>query len=93
VKKFWLSWYSNAEAFTLDTPWWISGYRVFNDEFHQPTICAAVRAESKEAAKEIILAAHDARPSNFEWRFIEECPAYWSPVTYRFLRADWMQGA
>ena len=99
MKTFWLSWYGNGWPFTLDTPWWISGYRFFadenakDDEFQQPTICAAVRAESKEAAKEIILAAHDARPSNLEWRFVDERPADWSPFTDRFPRADWMQWA
>src|SRR5262245_45714271 len=103
MKAYWLSWYGTPDTgpFTLEWPWWISGHRLVGrkrtdgeiDVTQQdPTICAAVRAESEEAAKEIILAAHDRRPGpgDMVWRFCEEQPDGWSPFSERFPRADWM---
>lgn len=63
MKKFWLSWYGSTVPFTLETPWWISGVRMSDDA---NTIVAALRADSEDAAKETILAAHDIRPDQLE---------------------------
>lgn len=99
TKNWWLSWYSTPDtgAYTLHWPWWVSGARIVADRYafdegrEEPTICAAVQADSEEAAKEIILAAHDRRPANIEWRFCEERPADWSPFgSDRFPRDSWM---
>lgn len=92
MKPFWISWYAVRHvSFTLHWPWWFSGARLFSDFSEQKTVCAAVQAESEDAAKEIIFAAHDTRPKSIEWRFCEECPVNWSPFSDRFPRADWMQ--
>jgi hypothetical protein len=97
MKRFWISWYATGEtgAWTLESPWWISGARIAYDKYGEfldhPTVVAAVLAENEEAAKEVILAAHDRRPATIEWRFCSACPAGWSPFSDRFPRADWMQ--
>lgn len=88
MKCFWLSWWHTDKdgTFELHSPWWRSGWR--GDD---ASVCAAVRAESEEAAKEIILASFDVRPVDLEWRFCEERPEDWSPFSDRFTRRDWMQ--
>jgi hypothetical protein len=95
MNTYWVSWYAHARSgpWTLHWPWWISGWRLYmSDETpDEPTVCAAVRAESEEAAKEIIIAAHDRRPENMEWRFCEQQPDDWVPFSDRFPKADWMQ--
>jgi len=92
VKNYWLSWYCPPHLmgkFELHWPWWISGLRV--DDEHE-VICAAVRAEDEEAAKRIIIDAHDEpRPVDLEWRFVAEKPDDWSPFDDRFQKANWMQ--
>jgi hypothetical protein len=91
VKPYWLSWWMVPEngEFELHSPWWISGSRGSDDA---ASICAAVRAESEEAAKGIVVAAHDLPPPlGIEWRFCEEMPEHWTPFRDRFLRAAWMQ--
>lgn len=94
MTNYWISWYGKGE-WELHWPWWVSGYRMDGDEDagtpDTPTICAAVQAANEEAAKEIILAAHDTRPDNIEWRFVNERPAGWTPFCGRFPRADWMK--
>ncbi len=97
MNNYWLSWYATRAtgAWELHWPWWISGYRIkwddAGDDVQEPTVCAAVRADSEDAAKEIVLTAHDKRPVNIEWRFCEQQPQGWSPFSERFPRADWMQ--
>ena len=90
MKNFWLSWYCPPELmgrFELRWPWWVTGYR---DDAE--IICAAVRAESEEEAKRIILEAHDEPlPTDLEWRFVTEAYDDWSPFNDRFPREDWMQ--
>lgn len=56
----------------------------------QDTICAAVQAENEEAAKALIVTAHDA-PVALEWRFCEERDSGWVPFSARFPRAAWMK--
>ncbi len=91
MKSFWVSWYEPPdllEAFELHWPWWISGSRMSDDAI---TICAAVKAESEEKAKELILDAHDNPIAALEFRFCEEKPENWEgPFGERFPRADWM---
>jgi len=86
--KYWLSWRHDEGLgeFELKWPWWISGYD-FDDKV---CICAAVRANSKAEAEELILNSYDKRPSDLDWRFCEEKPADWSPFSGRFPKADWM---
>lgn len=89
LPKWWISWYDTGVPFTLETPWWISGYVVWPDE--QATICAAVAAPDAEAAMKIIRDAHDTAPGTIQWRFVDERPVDWQPFTDRFPRADWMK--
>lgn len=93
MKNWWVSWYGTASPFTLESPWWISGYRCDGIEgmSETPTICAAIQAESEEDAKDIVLASHDTPPADLEWRFVFERPEGWSPYGDRFPRADWMR--
>jgi ribosomal protein L15E len=95
MKNYWLSWYATRESgpWKLDSPWWVSGWRFKpgSDEIEEPTICAAVRADSEAEAKEIVMRAHDRRPDTIKWRFCEERPSGWSPFHKRFPRAKWMQ--
>ena len=96
MTAFWLSWYLTKEmgAFELESPWWVSGARVWQkgDEiWTDDSIVAAVRAESEEAAKELVLASFDKRPEAIEWRFCEPRPDGWAPFSERFPRGDWMK--
>lgn len=88
MKNFWLSWWwLDADgAFELHWPWWISGWR----ESDEASVCAAVRAESEDAARELVLASYDKRPGNVEFRFVEERPDDWTPYNSRFKQGDWM---
>lgn len=90
MKRFWLSWYQpeRLSGFEYHGPWWETGWRGTDGA---ATICAAVIAASAEAAKEVILATFDERPSDLEWRFIDERSGDWSPFCSRFARGDWMQ--
>jgi hypothetical protein len=89
MKNYWISWYheENFKPFELNTPWWQSGWRVHDDA---GTICAAVKAESEEGAKEIIYVSYDERPIEIEFRFCEERPKDFSPFSERFEKEDWM---
>lgn len=85
MKNFWISWYNPGTTFALASPWWVSGY-----SGDAATICAAVRAEDKAAAEEIVYRAMDERPGSIAFRFVEERPSDWSPYNGRFRRAEWM---
>jgi hypothetical protein len=86
---FWLSWYVKDEAFELHSPWWVSGYRCEEDG-DTPTVCAAVRATSEDGAKAKIVAAHDDKSVQIEWRFCSDKGPDYNPFNDRFERADWM---
>ena len=90
MKQFWVSWYAPMAEFSQfewHGPWWISG-ETFDGRF---TACAAVCAESSEAAKSAIVAAYDS-PRELEWRFANERPDDWDPFSSdRFARAKWMK--
>lgn len=90
VKKYWLSWYATEAAgeWELHSPWWISGTRCSDDA---ATVCAAVEAESEEAAWAKIAAAYDDKSAIIEQRFIEPQSDDWAPFSGRFPRAKWMQ--
>ncbi len=94
MANYWISWYGNKGAWELHSPWWISGHRMvadrlaFDEERQEPTVVAAVKAENEDAAKALILAAHDSKPADLEWRFVEERPDDWSPFSGRFPRRD-----
>lgn len=99
LKKYWVSWFHRDElgAFELTTPWWESGSRIsanrlaFDEPKVEPSICAAVMASSPEDAQNRVLLAYDIRPTDIEWRFVEERPADWSPFSGRFPKAAWME--
>jgi hypothetical protein len=93
TERYWISWFAHPTvSYELHTPWWVSGARLLNDDemTEQGTLCAAVRAASEDAAKAVIVAAHD-EPVDLEWRFVEPRPADWSPFSDRFPRAKWMK--
>jgi len=84
-KRWWVSWYSESNAFALWFPWWISGF----DSLDREIIVAAVIADTEEEAKEIVFSAYDNRPADIEWRFLNELPEEASPYSDRFRPADW----
>lgn len=84
--RWWVSWYSSG-AFEYHGPWWISGGEVGGRD----TICAAVIAPTEEAARDVIVSAHDDPSVVLEWRFVDERPDAWSPFGDRFPRAAWMR--
>jgi len=87
VRNWWLSWYQKpGEGFILSWPWWNTGERA---DGHL-TICAAVQAESQEAAERIV---QDAMDHDFAvlWRFCEERHRYWTPFNDRFQAEPWMR--
>lgn len=92
--RWWVSWCGKDGTFELHLPWWISGTRQVSgsgDEW-ESIFCAAVLADSEDEAKAAVIGAHDDEGAGFyEWRFINECDAGWSPFCDRFPRADWMQ--
>ena len=85
MRRWWVSWYSTGEQFELWCPWWVSGVRCSDDA---ETICAAVLAETREDAMQVVVNSHDTPPSDIEWRFVEERPDGWSPFGGRFPRSE-----
>jgi hypothetical protein len=91
MKNYWISWYGpKAYAFTLYSPWWISGTAWSKDDDEIDIFCAAVKANSEEDAKEVIRKSHD-KYEELDFRFCSERPDDWSPFCERFERADWMK--
>lgn len=94
--RFWISWWDDhVVSFELQRPWWFSGCRFHgveedDEDLSQSSVCAAVIADDADHAKRLIVEAYDV-PVALEWRFVEECPADWSPFSDRFGRGDWMQ--
>jgi hypothetical protein len=86
---FWVSWYHRPDygPFELHAPWWTSGGRLDDGA---DTICAAVMATDRTAARAVILDSYDTRPAEIEWRFTTPQESGWSPFCDRFERADWM---
>ena len=90
--NYWISWYHDPKlrgGYELHSPWWVSGYAGSNN---RETICAAVKADNEEDAKQIIQNCYDI-PQIFDisnWRFIEEQPHDWNPFNNRFPKATWM---
>ena len=100
MKNYWVSFWVGPQhgGFELHSPWWISGYRFVDgkmpdddeDEVTESSVCAGIKAESEEAAQEIVYASFDTRPASLDFRFVEERPDDWSPFSGRFPKADWM---
>lgn len=90
MKNYWVSWYTTEKMglFDLYSPWWYTGHRVSDGA---PTVCAAVKAQSEEEAKLVVLKSYDKTPLEIEWRFCNERPADWSPFNARFPRGKWME--
>ena len=93
MNKYWISWYHDTHkgGFELNSPWWITSY--IGDTKHIQTICAAVKANNEEHAKQIIQYCYDT-PQIFDisnWRFFEEQPYDWSPFNSRFPQEHWMK--
>ncbi len=95
--RFWVSWYETSpKTFEYHGPWWVSGYRFDEQpdgsEVEVPTICAAVAATDEEAAKRVIIEAHDEpRPADLEWRFVSPRGYNWVPFCDRFAGKPWMK--
>ena len=91
VRPFWLSWFHTNElgGFDLLWPWWETAC-CHETGGRSITICAAVQADSEEAAKEVVLASFDVRPTHVQWRFCEPRPVNWEPFNDRFERDAWM---
>ncbi len=88
MKRFWVSWWHSWDygEFEIHTPWWFAGFREGEE-----SVCAAVIAESEEAAKRFVCAAYDRKDITPEFRFCEERVDDWSPFSGRFKQADWMK--
>jgi len=91
----WVSWQGGG-AFTLHTPWWVSGYVVAHDadgmeDGEEPLFVAAVMAPDVRSAQELIRKAHDNMDAPINFRFAIRRDAGWEPFTDRFPRAKWMQ--
>lgn len=98
MNEYWISWYSTYEeagSFSLTSPWWVSGWAYDRDEREESVIVAAVRAESEDAAWEVVKQAYDTYPEKgFRERFIEvlEEPYPWSREDTRFqFQDEWME--
>jgi hypothetical protein len=89
LKPFWVSWWY-AGAFTLEAPWWVSGFRLMEDGDNE-SICAAIMARDEGHARDLVGKAHDDGGVGIEWRFVEERSAGWEPFTDRFPQAHWMR--
>ena len=90
--RFWISWYQPTEDYRplRDPPnaavlgWWCSGYR--DDD---ATLCAVVVADSCDKATKVVQVDW---PEAFEFRFIEQQEADWTPPGDRFPidKKGWM---
>lgn len=96
MKAWWISWYQptidgegNSTEWELHSPWWISGETM--EEPPRLTVCAAVLAETADAAKAQAVAAQDSPGLELEWRFVDETDTdEWSPFSDRFPWNEWM---
>lgn len=103
MNNYWVSFWlkeTSASAFEYHGPWWISGYCSSNEtpassiedvEFDLISICAAVKADNDDHAKDLINKCFDPGYQLHEWRFCESRPDGWSPGSDRFPMADWMK--
>lgn len=87
--RWWVSWYEHTVPFEYHGPWWVTGQELGGGQ--RRTIVAAVLAADEDAARGVIVAAHDEPPTEVSWRFVEERPADWAPFSDRFPRGTWMQ--
>lgn len=100
-KQFWVRWEVRSALmpqFEYHGPWWTSGYgsvSADSEDGEEETriCCAAVMAESDDAAKGVILGSFDTKEaaSEVEFSFANERPVDESPYTDRFRRRDWMK--
>lgn len=83
--RWWVSWYGSG-PFEYHGPWWVTGSGAGGTTF-----CAAVIAADEDAAREVIVSAHDDPPVSLAWRFVKPRAGGWSPFSDRFERAEWMR--
>lgn len=90
--KYWVSWWTGTSEgeFELDTPWWVSGYRG-SGENSMDSVCAAIKADTENEAREIIYNSYDKRPAHLDFRFINQKGKEWSPFCDRFPKSSWME--
>lgn len=101
LPAWWISWYSPQDfgGFTLYWPWWASGWAFDFDGKEISIFVAAVRAESEDAAYEIVRQAYDTPPvfTDEQKRFCEciegKGKMPWEHENPRFPLGDWMQWA
>jgi len=82
MNRYWCRFFVRFEEmpfFEYHGPWWETGV----DNAHG-IICAAVCAESEEAAKAVIEAAFDEGHTLAEWSFCNLREADWEPGSPRF---------
>ena len=92
-RAWWVSWISDGAAFEYPGPWWHTGTELtghLDNPTARPIFCAAVMAPDADAARQVIIDAHDEPPAKLEWRFADEKGADWAPFCDRFPRAEWM---
>lgn len=89
-RPWWVSWYTSpSNEFEYHGPWWITG----SETGYNPDViyCAAVMADTEQAAQEIIRHSFDDRTTPIRWRFTEDAEPGWEPFTDRFPRREWMR--
>jgi hypothetical protein len=96
MKRFWLSWNAPAPlVFDLESPHYKVG------EYHGgDVVVAAVKADDRQQAADVIYGAYDGHPGSLRFRSVQEMPAGWSPWDRpadapddwepQFPREEWM---
>lgn len=87
LNEYWCRWTStmSVESFEYHGPWWISGYSSYGN----PTICAAICAESEEEALKAFCSSYDKAPLGL-LDFSCDPLKMSDPFTSRFPKRDWM---
>ncbi len=91
--RYWCRFYlftAELPSFEYHGPWWITG--TTDSSFgEQSVVCAAVVADSEDAARTVLRKCFDPGHGLIEWSFVEQRPDDWEPFTDRFPRRDWMK--
>ena len=101
LPAWWVSWYSPGKygGFELHWPWWRTGWMYDENDEEVTIFVAAIRAESEDAAYELIAQAYDEPPTftDEDKRFCNSLEGKdkmpWEHEGTRFPFGDWMTWA
>lgn len=96
MKSYWVRFYDYSEhlrSFEYHGPWWVTGFTWDEKDEEMKVLCAAVRAESEEAAQRVIIGAYDNKDGPAKWSFVDEQDTEWDPKDLgdRFVAKEWMK--